>query len=54
MNQETKADRRAKKREKQKQAPIGVPASKIRATTEVEIRAKLRKIKKKLFNNLDG
>lgn len=44
---DTKTDRRTRRREKEKHAPVGTPTSKVRATTPEEVKAHLRKIREK-------
>lgn len=54
---ETKGDRRAKKRYKDRTSQIGIPVTKIRLTGEAELRAKVRKArraKKRQEENVDN
>ena len=49
MNEEfdTKTDKRARKRFKNRTSQIGTPITKVRVTTEIELRNKLRRLKRK-------
>jgi hypothetical protein len=49
MNEEfdTKTDKRARARHKARTSQIGTPITKVRTTTEIELRNKLRRLKRK-------